>query len=327
MGAKGEIKQSPITWEYILSITSGGWDVFFIEIGKFPVSRAFPSPLRRDRHPSFTIFFRDNVWMYKDFSNDDAGDALKFVKKKYSLSHREAIDKICQDLGISQTTKEYCPVQIIDKAPVYEPSEIHIGFSERKWRKEHYQFWEGTDVDEQHARKYNTFAVKELAINRRRIRIGDNEVVFAYYAEDIDKVKIYFPQREKGERFRGNVEGNYMWYLNNYKKCDQLFIVKSNKDALVLSKMGYCVAVTQSENKRYIDNNLDKIQEVSKNVVICYGSDNQGVNESKKITDAYSWDYFNTPKKDLILGINDPYSYVKKYGVEKLENLIKNKFR
>lgn len=324
MGAKGEIKQSPITWEYILSVTSGGWDVFFIEIGKFPVSRAFPSPLRRDRHPSFTIFSRDNIWMYKDFSNDDAGDALKFVKKKYSLSNREAIDKICQDLGISQTTREYRPIQIIDKAPIYEPSEIHIGFSEKKWRKEHYQFWEGTDVDEQHARKYNTFAVKELAINRRRVRIGDNEVVFAYYAEDIDKVKIYFPEREKGEKFRGNVPNNYLWNINNIGHCNKLVLIKSMKDLLCTSIFTECVIATQNESAKITMSVADQINNLADNIWVAFGSDPQGVEQSVILTQEYGWNWVNPPKS-LLPDINDPYSLEKRFGRDAWKECLINK--
>ncbi len=325
MAAKGEIIQKAITWDYILSITNNGWDVFRVELGKFPVSKAFSSPLRKDRSPSFTVFNKEGKWWWKDFSTGDAGDALKFVRLRYSLNGKEAIDKICQDLGISQTTKEYKPLQIIEKAPEWNESEVHIGFSDKKWTKEHHKFWEGTEVDEAHCRKYDTYAVKELAVNRRRVKIGEKEVVIAYYASDVDKVKIYFPERAKGHRFKGNVDGRYLWNLHGIEKCDKLIVIKSMKDLLCTTVMFPCVIATQNESAAiFTEDVVDKIYILSKNIWVAYGSDKQGVEQSTLLSEKYNWKWVN-PDNKLLPDINDAYSLIKAKGIDAWRECLRKK--
>lgn len=326
MGANGEIKQKLITFDYILSITDGGWDIFTNEIGKFPVSKAFSHPLKKDKHPSGGIFCRGGIWFLKDFSETlPTMTALQFVQKKYSLSIPEAINKICQDLGINQKTKEYKPTQIITAPPIYKNNEIHIGFSERKWLKKHYEFWEKTGVTKEHCLKYNTFAVKEAAIDRKKIKIDRDEIVWAYYAEDIDKVKLYFPEREKGNKFKGNVPGNYLWNIEKIEKCGKLVVIKSMKDLLVTATLFPCVIATQNESAAiFTEEIVDKIHNLSKNIFVAYGSDEQGVEQSTKLSEKYHWKWVNPPKY-LLPDINDAYSLCKQYGPESWEECLRNK--
>lgn len=326
MPVTGEKIKPKITIEQILALTNGGWDTFVLEMGKFPVSKAFSHPLQKDKFPSGGIFQAEGVWFLKDFSGRlPTMTAIQFIQKKYTLSVSEAIDKICQDLGINQSTKVYKPIQIIEKPPVYEQSEIHIGFSERKWLKKHHEFWENTGVTKEHCDRYNTFAIKELAINRRKQKIGEDEICWAYYAENIDKVKIYFPEREKGQRFKGNVPGSYLWNIERIEKCGKLVVIKSMKDLLVTTTLFPCVVATQNESAAiFTDDIVDRIHGLSKNIFVAYGSDEQGVEQSTKLSEKYHWKWVNPPKY-LLPDINDSYSLVRQYGIEAWEECLKQK--
>lgn len=328
MGATGVIKKKRISVEEILAITQGGWDVFVKEIGRFPVCKSFKHPLKRDKSPSGAIFSREGIWFLKDFAGKfPTMTAIQFVQRKYSLDFKEAMDKICQDMGINPSTKEYKPIQIFEKAPIYEQSDIHIGFSDTKWKKEHHLFWKNTEVTEAHCRKYDAYAVKECSINRKKVRMGLNEVVWAYYVEEIDRVKLYFPEREKKLRHRGNVPNNHIWNLHNVGECDKLIAQKSFKDLLVTTMLTPCVVALQNEDAKLFVNaeTGPKLEKCGKEIFLAFGSDEHGVENSKILTDEYGYKWVNPPNKYLKEDINDAYSLAHKYGLKAWEECLKKK--
>lgn len=326
MGARGNINVKPISADDILAATDGGWDIFFRELGKFPVGKAFKHPLKRDKQPSGGIIQKGGIWFLCDFAGTfDTMTAIQFVRKRYSLSFVETIDKICQDMGINPVTREYKPTVIVDKPPVFEESEMHIGFSTCKFDKRHAKYWEDYHLSEDYLTKYNVFRVKDLSINRRRVRLLKNELTFAYWAEDIDKCKILRIGVDKALKWRNNVPNNYIWFENMYETCDRLIISKSVKDALVLSLFGICSVATQNESAKILGPNMGKLREISKNLVINFGSDKQGKEESNKITEEFKIKHYNTPDYALEKGANDVAEFAKLYGMEALEQHLKSK--
>lgn len=327
MAIKGTIKKSLPTWEAVLKHTNGGYSVFINEIPGFSLGKSFCSPIRRDRNPSCSIVHKGGIWFMRDFSTGENFTALQLVQKKYGLSFLDAVNKMAQEYGLMEMLNQSYSMQPLQSPPEYEENEIQISFIDRKWRKEHYQFWDGTEVGDGHCRRYNTFAVKDLAINRRRVNIGEREVVWAYYAEDIQKAKIYFPERprKEGERFKTNIKGQYLWNLSSTQECEKLIVHKSMKDLLVSSMIFPCNIATQNESQYIFDNELvEYLQKLSGNIYICYGSDDQGAKESIEITKKNKWKWVNTPKKYLP-EINDIFSMAKIYGIESIQNLYKQK--
>lgn len=317
---KGTLKTSVLSWESILMKTNNGYDIFRWELGNFPLNKCFNSPLRMDKNPSFSIFCKSGIWWYRDVSNGESGTALQFIQKYKNMDYLEALSYLSGNYG--ENNKD---VIISWKAPKIKESETIISFSYSKWKKHHHEFWKNTPVDEDHCRKYDVYAVKDASINREKVVIGREEPVFAYYAADIDRVKLYYPQREKGQKFKSNVTGSYMFYLNMYEHCDNLVVAKSNKDSLIFSALGICSTATLSESMAHITRNREELERISRDITINFGSDQQGREESIKITNEYGYKWFNTPNEDLEKGINDPYAYCKEYGWCKFSELLKSK--
>lgn len=325
--AKGTIIQPSVTWEEVLAATNNGYDVFISHLGAVPVSKTFKHPLYNDRQPSAALVCLDGMWFLKDFSGDmPTMTALQFTMRKYGMSRGEAVNKMAMDFGLLRNSNTiYTPVNVTWKAPSVEREECQISFSTKKWKKEHHLFWENTLVDEKHCLKYNTYAVKDAAIHRKRVYIGEKEVVWAYYSEILDKVKLYFPEREKGNRFKGNITGNYIWNLKNIESCKNLLVQKSMKDLLISTLYTPCVIATQTEShKIFTDEVVENIHRLSKRVIIAYGSDVQGVKESTELSKKYGWEWCN-PRKESLPEVNDFYSLAKKYGIKEVEKLLKSK--
>lgn len=317
-----------VTIEQILDASEGGFNIFKHEIGNFPISRAFKHPLRTDKNPSAAIVCRGGIWFLKDFAEEfKTMTAIQFIEKKYGLTLGEAINKLAIEYGVKEGIgEEYKPVDIKWKPPVIEESEISYIFEPTKWKKEHYEFWRGTDVTQKHCEAYNTFAVKSAFINRARIPIGVNEVVFCYFAEDIDKLKLYFPERKKKDRFRTNVPASYIWNLKKIVKCQKLIVIKSMKDLLCTTILHPCTVALQSENSSIITPGIaDRINKIAKRIYLSMGSDKQGVETSTILSEKYKWQWVNPKKHLLDEGVNDAYSLIRAYGLEAWKSELKNK--
>lgn len=313
------------TWEDILLNSQMGWDIFCLEIPhKIRLNKQFPSPLRTDRKPSCALLKGDEVWFMKDFSEDKSYTALQLVMERYGLSFKEALDKMAGDLGLSSKTLSYTKnIKAPEKTAiegVIKP--IHI--DKQPWKKEHWEFWKNTEVTDIHCQKYNTYAVKQVAIARRRVPLKPKEVVWAY--EHRGKFKLYFPERDKENRFKNNLHNTHLWHFDKIKpEWSQLRIQKSMKDLLVSTILDeQCIATQNESAQTLLEYNYDILNNQPLNKIICYGNDFHAWHESYIITHLTNWRYFNIPE-DEEPKINDEYAFAKKYGIKELEKLYKLK--
>lgn len=313
-----------LTIDKILQSTSGGRDIFEREIGKIG-KKCINSPLRNDKNPSFGIFLANNgLWMYKDFSNGDSGTAIKFLQLRYNLDFKGVIDYI-QNNNI-----------VISNSPVHIPKkekkqELIIDWVDQKFTDLHKRYFDEYELDETFLNSRDIYALKTLAINKNVQKIPDNQYRFVYYAKDIDCIKILTLGESvlKSEKWKSfGIKNDYLWDYWRYKdsKCDNLMIVKSNKDSAVLAKLGYCAISTQNESSASLIKNKEKIELICEKPIIVFGSDVQGSTESIKANEVLHWRYFNTKKKYLHkYEVNDVAGLIKLYNSKKLINELKEK--
>lgn len=320
---KGKQKEEFMKIEEIYKLTSGGYDIFKYYLGN--IAKIMNRPWgKREKKLSWGVFPVNGIWFWKDAATGDTGTAVQFVEKYFDLSFTEARDKICWDFGLGGKEKNVSPVIITWEKPNIERDYTIIECKFQPFAKKHHEFWNAAGVTEEHCKKYNTFAVKTLAINKRRVNLRRDEIVFAYWAPEENSFKIYFPEREDN-RFKNNVSGHYLWNFSNIQECDNLIIQKSMKDLLVTTLITPCCIATQNESSGIFDEEMvGKINSITKTPWIWYGSDWDGVKKCKAITDTNKWKYINTPK-NLLPEINDAYSFVKKFGIKALENFMRSK--
>lgn len=329
MPVKGSQKKQHLTSDEILQRTSGGYDIFMYYLGR--VQRSMKRPAgwgKKDKDASWGIYPYNDIWFWKDFASEDSGTAIQFVERHFGLTFKEARDKICWDFGFGGTEVNAKPAIITWTAPEGEEREeyVHIGVTTKPFTKRHHEFWNAAEVTEEWCKKFNCFAVKDLAVKRRKVAIKPNEIVFVYKALDIESYKIYFPERG-GDfgKFRNNVPYRYLWNYDNVKECDDLIVCKSNKDMIVTAMLTDCVIATQNESiKIFNEEVVGKINKISKTPWMWYGSDPDGVKKCIAITGTNQWRYINTPK-NLLPEINDQYGYVKQFGLKGLEEFMKLK--
>lgn len=337
MAITGAVKDEKfLDAEAILRLTSYGYDIFMFYLGR--VSRKMPCPWRRDRSPSWGIYCYDGMWFWKDYSDEKSGTAIQFVENYFGIPYPEARRKIIRDLQLKKEyeyTNQRSPVVRWEEPGEEDKNYCHISFTTKPWTPKHHEFYAGTDVTPRLAEKYYTYAVKDAAMNHRRVRIAPGEMVWAYYCKEEDGVKLYFPERGQDEfnpKFRGNVSGTHLWNYDRLVAQTGLvprakgIIQKSNKDLLITALFTENVICTPNENSKLLlqDEVTDGINRLFAETWLAFGSDPDGVKKGHKVTMWTGWHHVN-PHKDLLPGINDFYGLAKAYGPGAVETLLKEK--
>ena len=317
-------KKRELSLDEILYLTSNGMDIYEKELRLKKDGEKYIGlcPLHSEKTPSFTVFKDGNYCCFG--CGNKGSNAINLVMELFHLSFKEAIQKVKWDFNLTDKKVDNFFIKHLQEGKKEDRRiAIDIKFEPfLNWEDRHKQFWEVAQIPWEFASD-KIYAVNNAWIANSKVRIGKNEVVWAYLADE-NKVKLYFPERKKQERFRNNVPGNYLWGFNSAKECEKLIVSKSVKDMIVLSYIFPCVVATQNENAAIVDEVMkDKIESLSKDIYLSWGSDIQGTEQSILVTNKYNWNWCNPDKK--FLPSNDPYSLAKAYGIEEVKNMLKHK--
>lgn len=319
---KGSKKDEIISYEDILQKTSGGYDIYMAYEGK--VSKTMKHPWRKDNHSSFGIYPHNGIYFWKDIAKETSGTAVDYVMNKFLLTYKQAIDKIAWDFGLGKREVNANPVKITWEHKEPEPP-IHISFTTQPFQQEHHSFWNCAGASESDCNKMECWALKDLAIRRKRFNLRRNEAAFAFYCPEEDKVKIYLPDRAKDYRFYNNVSFFHLWNAKDLGKCENLVVNKSNKDMIIASLLTPCVIATQAEQvKIFSEDTVETINSLGEHIFMAYGSDDDGKEKSIKITKEFGWKWVNPPNK-FLPEANDLYLLSKLHGIQEVEKLFKHK--
>jgi hypothetical protein len=330
-------KIEKITTEDIYRSTSMGREIFEKELGTINPNKNISSPVRGgDNNPSARIkpSKTSGIWLLTDHTTGEFFTPISFIERIYGLSFQDAVNKIAWDFGL-KTDKGI----ILDKVPLIETKQevIHkpllYEFQEMKFKDKHHKYWNAGELYEDYLRKNNVFAASKIAINKKVIKIPSDELCFVYLTGDSQekgmKILRIGPNIQKKDKFRTNITNHYLWNYYKYKNTyvDNLFVLKSRKDELVMNLLGYDTISSQSENAEILDLNMPKILPLADSIILSYGSDADGVKKSKQVQQKYNTKYYNTPKNLLQFGINDQFSYVAQFGLKSLDNHIKTRLK
>lgn len=278
--------------------------------------------LHKERSASFNIFGNGAFKCYG--CGASGGSILDFIMLAGHLDLKGAMEFIIKSNNITAREKKD---KIIAPPPKKEPTLIEFNIC--KFQKRHKDYWNKYLLPESYLNSQNIFAIKALAYNKSVQNIKD-EAVFAYYADDVDRVKILRIGQNvtKQQKWRTNLQNDYIYYFPK-EKVERLFIAKSVKDRCVLHHhFGLNSCSPQNEDAIFLlQHNYDRLETIADKKTVVYGSDFQGWHESLLITEYTGWEYFNTENYMENIGVNDPASLIEQVGLEALKQLlIKKKF-
>lgn len=311
------------TKEEALEKTNGGRIIFEEVIGHIP-TKNINSPLRPgDNIPSFQIKSKKGVYYFQDFGGkQQSGNAIDFLMYLNGWTFVEALNHI----------KNNYFGERVENYPILTSSPAIIEFDDMPFSDIHKEYWKKYELEQKFLNDNNVYAVKQWAINKKKQIYTDERAIFAYYAEDIDRVKILQVGEhvKPEEKWTNNVPNTYLWWQFQFKseKCPLLFVCKSVKDALMFKRLGHCAISVQNESSKILlKHNVDIINSLSTFPVMVFGTDPQGKNASIEITKATGWKWFNTSNMLLKHGIEDPADLVAEFGSTILKKEIDKKIK
>lgn len=302
--------------------------------GDFKLNKSFSSPFpgRKDSNPSFVIGTKFGNLYHIDFASPQhRGGCVDFVMQMTGItSYNDALKQIDKDFGLGISdgkvgdykaivgkyqipkiiTKPASLIQVV----VRKPTTDEIGY----WNM-YYQSLDDVKAED-------IYFPEKIFLNRKRLPLKKTELKFAYLLGD--KWKIYTPFSEEKERkwWPNNIPNNALEGESSLLSDRNAIIAKSRKDRLLLKKVYPCVASVQNESLiAFSPDNVQFINEHSKQVYIGYDIDGPGKAASHLVTSTFGYKHINVPDKYLEDQIKDFAEWGRKKGLEPIENHLKLK--
>lgn len=319
MYSREQTKQPDITLDWILSKVTE-YDIYAKYIGEFKVGMIYNSPFRKDKNPSFGIFYskRTNQLLFKDHGTGECGNVIKFVQLYTGITNYPDILKdIVNRLNINNSTK-------LTTTQYKPPTETVIGIVRQNFTETDKKYWSQFNIDINTLKKFNVFSIKYYLCNGVVKGIyKDTNPMYAYKV--YNNFKIYRPLGDKYTKWRNNLtEYDIQGYEQLPQKGDTLIITKSMKDVMCLYKMGIPAISPSSESTFIPDKCLEELKTRFKRILILFDRDVAGVKYLRKISKKTGLEPLLINKKFNAKDVSDA---IKLNGFETIKNWIKTELK
>lgn len=269
-----------ITLDWILSKVTE-YDIYAKYIGQFKVGMIYNSPFRKDKNPSFGIYYskRTKQLLFKDHGTGECGNVIKFVslftgKTEYNDILSDIVDK----LNITNNTK------LVSSKQYIPPTETVIGVVRQEFTDVDINYWKQFNISINTLKKFNVNSIKYYLCNG--IVKGTYKRENPMYAYKVyNNFKIYRPLADKYTKWRNNLtDYDIQGYEQLPQRGDILFITKSMKDVMCLHEMGYPAVSPSSESTFLPKDVLEQLKTRFKRIIILFDRDAAGVKRSRKLS-------------------------------------------
>jgi len=241
-----------------------------------------------EKNPSFCIYVKGNRYFFKDFSTDNGGNHLEFLKLMYNCPIEKAVAIMLEDYNAFML--ENSDERYIKSEGRYEVT----SYQERSWTNLDAAYWTQYKIDSNILNHYDVRPLESYVMekeNSRDITIK-HAYIYGYFRSDGELYKIYQPKSKDNKflKVRSYIQGT------DQLKFDKpnLIIASSLKDIMTLSKFGY---------------NAEYVAPDSENTIIPSGSIAMYKDRYKAICTLFDFDE---------AGIRSADKYKKLYGLEKV---------
>lgn len=304
-----------ITLDWILSKVTE-YDIYAKYIGQFKVGMIYNSPFRKDKNPSFGIYYskRTKQLLFKDHGTGECGNVIKFVslftgKTEYNDILSDIVDK----LNITNNTK------LVSSKQYIQPTETVIGVVRQEFTDVDINYWKQFNISINTLKKFNVNSIKYYLCNG--IVKGTYKRENPMYAYKVyNNFKIYRPLADKYTKWRNNLtDYDIQGYEQLPQKGDILFITKSMKDVMCLHEMGYPAVSPSSESTFLPKDVLEQLKTRFKRIIILFDRDTAGVKRSRKLSRETGLETMFINKKFKAKDVSDA---VKANSFEEIKNWL-----
>ena len=304
-----------ITLDWILSKVTE-YDIYAKYIGQFKVGMIYNSPFRKDKNPSFGIYYskRTKQLLFKDHGTGECGNVIKFVSLfTGKTEYNDILSDIVDNLNITNNTK------LVSSNQYIPPTETVIGVVRQEFTDVDINYWKQFNISINTLKKFNVNSIKYYLCNG--IVKGTYKRENPMYAYKVyNNFKIYRPLADKYTKWRNNLtDYDIQGYEQLPQKGDILFITKSMKDVMCLHEMGYPAVSPSSESTFLPKDVLEQLKTRFKRIIILFDRDTAGVKRSRKLSRETGLEAMFINKKFKAKDVSDA---VKANSFEEIKNWL-----
>lgn len=304
-----------ITLDWILSKVTE-YDIYAKYIGQFKVGMIYNSPFRKDKNPSFGIYYskRTKQLLFKDHGTGECGNVIKFVSLfTGKIEYNDILSDIVDKLNITNNTK------LVSSKQYIPPTETVIGVVRQEFTDVDINYWKQFNISINTLKKFNVNSIKYYLCNG--IVKGTYKRENPMYAYKVyNNFKIYRPLADKYTKWRNNLtDYDIQGYEQLPQKGDILFITKSMKDVMCLHEMGYPAVSPSSESTFLPKDVLEQLKTRFKRIIILFDRDTAGVKRSRKLSRETGLEAMFINKKFKAKDVSDA---VKANSFEEIKNWL-----
>lgn len=304
-----------ITLDWILSKVTE-YDIYAKYIGQFKVGMIYNSPFRKDKNPSFGIYYskRTKQLLFKDHGTGECGNVIKFVSLfTGKTEYNDILSDIVDNLNITNNTK------LVSSKQYIPPTETVIGVVRQEFTDVDINYWKQFNISINTLKKFNVNSIKYYLCNG--IVKGTYKRENPMYAYKVyNNFKIYRPLADKYTKWRNNLtDYDIQGYEQLPQKGDILFITKSMKDVMCLHEMGYPAVSPSSESTFLPKDVLKQLKTRFKRIIILFDRDTAGVKRSRKLSRETGLEAMFINKKFKAKDVSDA---VKANSFEEIKNWL-----
>ena len=304
-----------ITLDWILSKVTE-YDIYAKYIGQFKVGMIYNSPFRKDKNPSFGIYYskRTKQLLFKDHGTGECGNVIKFVSLfTGKTEYNDILSDIVDNLNITNNTK------LVSSKQYIPPTETVIGVVRQEFTDVDINYWKQFNISINTLKKFNVNSIKYYLCNG--IVKGTYKRENPMYAYKVyNNFKIYRPLADKYTKWRNNLtDDDIQGYEQLPQKGDILFITKSMKDVMCLHEMGIPAVSPSSESTFLPKDVLEQLKTRFKRIIILFDRDTAGVKRSRKLSQETGLEAMFINKKFKAKDVSDA---VKANSFEEIKNWL-----
>lgn len=304
-----------ITLDWILSKVTE-YDIYAKYIGQFKVGMIYNSPFRKDKNPSFGIYYskRTKQLLFKDHGTGECGNVIKFVSLfTGKTEYNDILSDIVDNLNITNNTK------LVSSKQYIPPTETVIGVVRQEFTDVDINYWKQFNISINTLKKFNVNSIKYYLCNG--IVKGTYKRENPMYAYKVyNNFKIYRPLADKYTKWRNNLtDYDIQGYEQLPQKGDILFITKSMKDVMCLHEMSYPAVSPSSESTFLPKDVLEQLKTRFKRIIILFDRDVAGVKRSRKLSRETGLEAIFINKKFKAKDVSDA---VKANSFEEIKNWL-----
>lgn len=266
----------------------------FPEITEIPC--VINSPLRKDNHPSFSIYMSNtNHIMYKDFGDNNVqGGLVDLLCEYWKCTFNQALDKICK-LMIKDNNVTIKPKQIktLTRKETNQLSKLEVKV--RPWREYDFEYWASYGISKQWLKYAEIYPVSYKIITKKDSITGKSKRYtfptdkYAYcYVERKEgqlQLKLYQPYNTKGYKWCSKMDASVIGLWTKIPEYgDRVVICSSLKDALAIScQLHIPTLCLQGEGYSMSDTAINELKRRYKKIFISFDTDEAGKIDGEKL--------------------------------------------